>query len=62
MKPLIQAEDVAKVLNVPKERVYVLARRGQIPVVRVGRQIRFDPDRIEEWLAGGGTRGNCETG
>lgn len=27
-----------------------------IPVVRIGRSIRFDPDEVERWIAGGGPK------
>jgi len=27
---------------------------GVIPVVRIGRMVRFDPDNIEKWIAEGG--------
>lgn len=29
---------------------------GLIPVVRIGRAVRFDPDKIEAWIAAGGPR------
>lgn len=29
---------------------------GVIPVVRIGRAVRFDPDEVEAWIAAGGPR------
>jgi excisionase family DNA binding protein len=29
---------------------------GLIPVVRIGRSVRFDPDAIDAWIASGGPR------
>ena len=48
---LLKADDVAVALQVPKPRVYELARQQLLPVVRIGRQIRFRPEAIETWLA-----------
>ena len=52
---LVTAYDVSKILSVPRLRIYDLARTGQIPSVRIGRTIRFDPERIKAWIAAGGT-------
>ena len=52
---LMTVEAVAERLNVPRSTVYEGARQNRIDgVVRFGRLIRFDPDRFETWLAGGG--------
>ena len=42
-------------MNVTKQRAYALVREGKVPAIRIGKQVRVDPDRIEEWLAEGGT-------
>jgi len=47
----------AKELNTSEERVYALAREGVFPrgvVVRLGRQIRFDPEKLREFINQGG--------
>jgi excisionase family DNA binding protein len=36
-------------------RVYEAARIGLIPCVRIGRQVRFDEDRLKRWVEEGGT-------
>ena len=42
---------VAAVLRVPRTLVYALARRGELPAVRIGeRYIRFRADAIERWI------------
>lgn len=48
---LLKANEVAEALQVPKPRVYELARQQLLPAVRIGRQIRFRPEAIETWLA-----------
>jgi excisionase family DNA binding protein len=52
---LLTAEDVAERLNIPKTTVYEGAKRGGIGgLVRVGRLLRFHPDKFEAWLEAGG--------
>ncbi len=54
-RQILVAEEVAKLLRVDKQRVYELARRNAIPVIRLGeRQYRFDAEVISQWLADGG--------
>lgn len=55
---LLTAEEVSQVLRVSAYRVYELARRNLIPVVRIGeRQIRFEEKRLHDWIAQGGNAG-----
>jgi excisionase family DNA binding protein len=44
------ATQVADLLNVRPSRVYELVQGRQIPFIRIGRQLRFDPGAIQEWL------------
>ncbi len=41
-------------LDVRDDRVYALVREGLLPHVRLGRQIRFDADQLDEWKRNGG--------
>lgn len=53
---ILVADEVAELLRVDRQRVYELARRKLIPVIRVGeRQYRFSKYAIEKWLEKGGT-------
>ena len=36
------------------KRAGQLAREGVLPVVRLGRQYRVDPERLSEWIGAGG--------
>jgi excisionase family DNA binding protein len=48
---LLTAAEVAAMLAVPLPHVWRLARRGEIPVVRIGpRLIRFHPNDVELWI------------
>ena len=48
------AAETAKILRVKEHRVHELARLNILPHIRMGRQIRFDRQKIEEFLANGG--------
>src|SRR4051794_1295745 len=50
-KKLLRIDEVAALLDVRVQRAYELSRRGLLPVVRLGRQVRVDPDQLEAWLA-----------
>lgn len=54
-RQILVADEVADMLRVDRQRVYELARRNAIPVIRLGeRQYRFDAEAIKEWLERGG--------
>lgn len=54
MKQLKGVEYAAERTGLSVDRVYTLCREGIFPHVRLGRQIRFDPEQVENWIAGGG--------
>jgi len=51
---LWKVEDVAALMRLPLASVYELVRSGAIPVVRIGRLMRFEQDQIAQWISGGG--------
>jgi excisionase family DNA binding protein len=51
---LLTAQQVAVFLQVPKARVYELAREGLIPTVHLGRQLRVSASALDDWIADGG--------
>ena len=54
-REILIADEVAEMLRVDKQRVYELARRNAIPVIRIGeRQYRFDAEAIRQWIERGG--------
>ncbi len=54
-KQILVADEVAEMLRVDRQRVYELARRDAIPVIRLGdRQYRFDAEAIRQWIERGG--------
>jgi excisionase family DNA binding protein len=55
IEPLVRAEAVARELAVAPRTVFVMAARGEIPCVRIGRAVRFDPRAIRRFIERGGT-------
>lgn len=53
-KKFATVETVALMLGLTKQALYEAVRRGLIPAVRIGRRIRFDLDRLNDWAASGG--------
>lgn len=53
-KTLLTIEKVALRLGITEARGYELAREKILPVVRLGRQVRVDPDALENFIKNGG--------
>jgi excisionase family DNA binding protein len=52
---LLEAKEVAVMLQVSTQRVYELTRQGILPSVRIGaRQMRFEEARLLQWIENGG--------
>ena len=50
---LIDSDDAARLLSITPRRLTRLARAGQVPWVDLGDgELRFDPDRLREWVRG----------
>ncbi|WP_029423471.1 helix-turn-helix domain-containing protein [Alicyclobacillus macrosporangiidus] len=54
MNRLLTAQEVSKILGFKEHAVYRMAREGILPVVHIGRSIRFDPEKLRAWIDGGG--------
>jgi excisionase family DNA binding protein len=48
---LLTADQVARMLGVPKTWVYEQSRKKRIPTVTLGRYRRYRPETIEKWVA-----------
>lgn len=56
---LINAKQASEILGIRLPRLYELTRLNAVPFVRIGsKQIRFDPDKLDEWVKRGGTGKN----
>jgi excisionase family DNA binding protein len=52
-RPLLRVRDAAEKANVSERTIRRLIRKGELPALRVGGQVRLDPDELERWLYGG---------
>jgi excisionase family DNA binding protein len=50
--PLLDADQIGRLLMVPRSSVYEYARRAHdpLPSIRIGRHVRFHRDDIEAWI------------
>jgi excisionase family DNA binding protein len=49
-KILYTVNDLARLLQLEPETIRAMARRGEIPGIKIGRVWRFDPIKINSWL------------
>ncbi len=54
VRKLLRSDEVAELLDVSVDRVFSLAREGIIPSCRLGRQIRFCPEKLQQFIGNGG--------
>ena len=47
---LIGIIEMAKKLDVPVSWLYARTRTNEIPLIRLGKYIKFDPERVMEWI------------
>jgi excisionase family DNA binding protein len=52
---LLTLREVAQYLRVHPGTVYRLVRTGELPAARVGRDLRFDIQVVDQWVASGGS-------
>lgn len=51
MSEFLTAYDLSKKLNIPKNTIYLLARKGGIPgAMKIGKHWRFRKSMIDEWI------------
>lgn len=55
---LMKPEQAANWLQVSSRTLRTLTKAGKIPVVRVGKQTRFDPDDLRQYVDSSKTRGS----
>jgi excisionase family DNA binding protein len=46
----LTVKELTKILNLRRAFIYRLAASGQIPSMRVGNAVRFDPKCVTAWL------------
>jgi excisionase family DNA binding protein len=48
---LLREEEVRQALKISRTSLWRLVRSGQLPVVRIGRSLRFSNDVVRAWVA-----------
>ncbi|MGN6202775.1 MAG: helix-turn-helix domain-containing protein [Solirubrobacterales bacterium] len=49
-EPLLNADEAARLLHVPRSTLYELVRSRRLPHVRVGRTLRFTRQDLADWV------------
>ncbi len=49
-EPLLTGGETAKLLRVSEMTIYNLNKRGELPCVRIGRAVRYDPVDLRAYL------------
>ena len=50
MNSLLKVKETAAVLSISARKLWELTNRGEIPHVRVGRSVRYDPADLQAWI------------
>jgi excisionase family DNA binding protein len=50
LEPLLDAQEVAKILGVDVGHVHAQARNRKIPSVMVGKYRKFSPSQLKKWI------------
>lgn len=49
---LLNAKEVAEILNVSKSQVFLMLRRGDLPAVKMGKLVRVRDVDLEKFICG----------
>ncbi|MEK6705028.1 MAG: helix-turn-helix domain-containing protein [Bdellovibrionota bacterium] len=52
----LSVEEIAKHLGISKETIYRWLEKEKIPAHRVGKQWRFKPTEVDDWVREGGAK------
>ncbi len=62
MESLIGIKELAEMLGVSIRHVHRMKASGQLPkAVYVGRSVKYQLGRVQQWIDNGGTRGGLKT-
>ncbi len=59
-QPLLTSDEVAEILKVSRTSVYLMMKRGDFPIVRIGRVIRVRPEDLERYIHNKATRDDAD--
>ena len=49
-KLLLKPSDAAEALSISPRKLWAMTNSGEIPCVRFGRSVRYDPADLREWI------------
>lgn len=52
---LLTSREAARALSICEKTLWTMTRNGEIPVIRIGRAVRYPLDGLKEWI-----RKSCE--
>lgn len=47
---LLTANELSKILRVPKTTLYTLSQQGKIPALKIGKHWRYIKSEIKKWI------------
>ena len=47
---LLTADELSKILRVPKTTLYTLSQQGKIPALKIGKHWRYIKSEIKKWI------------
>lgn len=47
---LLRPTDVARLLKLSRSQVYIMAQRGELPVLRIGHALRIPAAELARWV------------
>ena len=47
---LLTPREAARALHICERTLYSMTKRGEIPAVRIGRCVRYDPESLKEFI------------
>ena len=56
IRRLLTVKEISNLLGLSEESIWRYARKRSIPVIYIGRQMRFDEMEIRRWMRSGGCR------
>ena len=60
-QPLINRAAAASLLGISERTLWSLTKNGTVPVIRIGRSVRYSVAALELWIAGQTEGGNVES-
>lgn len=50
LRSLLTAKEAAEVLAISTRTLWTMTNAGEIPCVRIGRAVRYDPEDLSRWI------------